>query len=92
MSYNITYNPELKKRYPVIRRNRSNPLNTALILLVSFVALYVLTRSGIMHYFIPGDPEATVEAFSTMVKRVSQGETVGNAVVGFCKEIISGGH
>ena len=92
MSYNITYNPELKTRYPVVRKKRGKPLNTALILLVCFVALYVLTRSGIMHYFIPGDPEVTTEAFSTMVKRVGEGETVSNAVIGFCKEIISSGY
>ena len=88
MSYNITYNPELKKKYPAVRTNRNKPLYMALILLVGFVAVYVFSRSGIMRYFIPGNPEITAEAFSVMVERVGQGETVGNAVVDFCREII----
>lgn len=88
MSYNITYNPDLKKRYPSVRKNKNKPLNTVWILLAGIIAVYVLSRSDIMRYFIPGDPEITVEAFSTMVNRVGQGETVGNAVVDFCKQII----
>ena len=89
MSYNITYNPDLKRRYPARRKGRCNPINIVVILLVGSVAMYGLMRSGIMRYFIPGDPEITVEAFSTMVARVGQGESVGNAVVDFCKEIIN---
>ena len=91
MSYNITYNPDLKRRYPVRRKNKYKPLNIVLILLICCVTVYGLTRSGILRYFIPGDPEITVAAFSTMVQRVGQGETVGNAVVEFCKEIINEG-
>lgn len=88
MSYNITYNPELKKRYPIVRKNNSKPLNIVVIMLVGFIAVYGLMKIGFIRYLIPGDPEITVEAFSAMVKRVGQGETVGNAIVDFCKEII----
>lgn len=88
MSYNITYNPELKRKYPIERKNNNNPLKIVVITLVGFIAVYGLTKAGIMHYLIPGDPEITVDAFSTMVNRVSQGEAVGNAIAAFCREII----
>ena len=88
MSYNIIYNPENKKRYPPVRNKKSNPFYIVLILLLGSVAVYGLTQSGIIHYLIPGDPEITAEAFSVMVERVGQGETVGTAFASFCKEII----
>lgn len=92
MSYHITYNPDLDQKYPFVRKSRCKLLTIAIVLLVCFVAVYVLAQSDIMYYLIPGDPQITVEAFFAMVERVGQGETVGNAVVGFCKEIISGIH
>ncbi len=89
MSYHITYNPDLSKRYPTEKKDRNKPLKSAMLLLAIFVAVYVFTQSGVLRYLIPGDPEITAEAFSTMVKRVGDGETVGNAVVDFCKQIIN---
>lgn len=92
MGYHITYNPDLNKKYPFNTKSRGKLLTITGVLLLCFVAIYVLAQSDVMHYFIPGDPEITAEAFSLMVERVSQGETVGNAVVGFCREIISSSH
>ena len=89
MGYHITYNPDLNKKYPFNKKSRDKLLTIAAALLLCFIAVYVLAQSDIMYYLIPGDPEITAEAFSVMIKRVSQGETVGNAVVSFCKEIIS---
>ncbi len=91
MSYNVTYNPELNRKYPTERRSKNKPLYIALILLGCFVAVYVLSQCGITHYLIPGDPEITTEAFSEMVARVSEGETVRNAVTEFCRKIINSG-
>ena len=88
MSYHITYNPDLRKKYSTSKKNKTKPLKIALLLLVGFVAVYIFTQSGFARYLIPGDPEITTEAFSEMVKHVRQGESVGNAIVVFCREII----
>jgi hypothetical protein len=40
---------------------------------------------------IPGDPETTAAAFSTMVERVGMGEPLRESILGFCQEIIING-
>ena len=92
MSYHITYNPDLRKKYPTAKKGKNKPLKIALLLLAVFVAVYTFMQSGLARYLIPGDPEITTEAFSAMVKRVGEGESVGNAIVVFCREIVHSTH
>lgn len=90
MSYCVEYNPELKKRYPaVIKLPKQFPVRILVGIGICIVAYYGLINSGILRYLIPGDAAVTTAAFSFMVEEIKAGETVGNAVFAFCKEVVS---
>ena len=40
--------------------------------------------------FIPGDPDVTQAAFAGFVSDIRSGSSMGEAVTGFCREIIEG--
>lgn len=92
MSYSIKYNPEKNKMYPLSVKRKPKWLMAAL---VAVVALFVLQRIDknqvIKSFLIPGNPEITAAAFSSMVDDIREGETVGKAVTAFCLEIIDNG-
>lgn len=89
MSYSIEYNPELKKRYPAIKNYRKKPQLLVLVLLLISVVTYTFIHFNIIQYIIPGDTEATIAAFSTMVDKIGGGDTVGDAFFAFCRDIIN---
>ena len=92
MSYCIEYNSELRKKYPDVKKRRQMPIKKTIIVLVLFVSAYIFTQSGWVRYLLPGNPDETVSAFSTLVERVGDGDPVREAVYGFCEEIITGGN
>ena len=93
MSYHIDYNPEMKNRYPnFIKVRREIPIRTIIVLIVVIVACYGFISGGILKYMIPGDPVVTTAAFSGMVDDIGAGESVRQALLNFCKEIIVNGH
>lgn len=92
MSYCIEYNPELGKKYPKVKFKRHLPIKKLVYLLAFFLASYMLIHNKLYQYFIPGNPEATVAAFSTMVERVGEGDSMKDAVFGFCHEILLNGN
>lgn len=92
MSYCIKYNPELNKKYPDFKKQRNIPIKKILIIMILFVSAYIFAQSGWVHYLLPGDPDETASAFSTLVERVGDGDPVREAVYGFCEEIITGGN
>ena len=92
MSYTVEYNPELRKSYPMKKRIVTNfPIKPVAITLGILVALFVVHRLDVLHWIIPGDPAVTTGAFSSMVEDVRSGQTVSDAIVSFCKNVISGG-
>ena len=92
MSYCVSYNPEFSKRYPFAQR-RQRQLSKTLIVLVLIAALTAgaAWRGGILRFLIPGDPDVTVAAFSTMVEKVEMGEPLRESLLAFCREIITNG-
>lgn len=92
MSYYVEYNPELKSQYPSItKREKKLPVKGILLLLLVAVAGYMLLSSGVLQFFVPGDPEVTTTAFSDLVERVGTGEPVREAVRTFFQEVIVNG-
>ena len=91
MSYCIEYNPELREKYPKVKLQRHIPTKKLVYLLVFFVASYLLIQSKVFRYLLPGNPDVTISAFSTMVERVGDGAPMRDAVRSFCEEIIVNG-
>ena len=92
MSYHIEYNPELKEKYPKVRKRRELPTRKMLVLLSVLIASYIFVQYRLYYYFIPGNPDITSSAFSTMIESVGEGEPVKDAFSVFCKEIIQNGN
>lgn len=92
MSYCIEYNPELNRKYPKRKYIKQFSIKKLLCLTMILVTSYVFLQAKLYRYFIPGDPDVTVPAFSTMVDRVGDGASVRDAFVEFCKEIIMNGN
>lgn len=92
MSYCIEYNPELNTKYPKRKYIKQFPIKKLLFLTMILVISYVFLQAKLYRYFIPGDPDITIPAFSTMVDRVVDGDSVKDALVEFCKEIIMSGN
>ena len=90
MSYYVEYNPELRKRYPITEKATNQKLIRRFIYAaVAVVGFYCVVQSGLAKLLLPGDPDATISAFSEMVTDVKSGNGVGDALLAFCKYIIS---
>ena len=89
MSYRVDYNPEMKKRYPTfIKIRKKLPIRQLLLSVIAIAACYGIIRSGVLRLLIPGDPVVTTAAFTGMVEDIGAGESVRQAFLTFCKEII----
>ncbi len=92
MSYRVEYNPEKHNKYPIPTQKKPKWIFVALVV---FVAIFTLQKSeklqSVRSWLIPGNPEITAAAFSTMVDQVRSGEPVREAVTTFCQEIIDNG-
>ena len=92
MSYSVNYNPELKDRYPSAE-NPGRKFSVKLLLWCAAIAvlLLVVSRGEVLRICLPGEPDVTADAFSAMVEQIGAGESVQEAFVDFCKEIIYSG-
>ncbi len=90
MSYNIEYNPELHVRYPVLQKKKKRISASAVFaLLFCVITGWIIAKNKLLRFLIPGDPEVTAEAFSTMVEKIENGVPVGEGLLAFCEEIIT---
>ena len=93
MGYTIQYGPAGKAEaaWHAKRRKKSGVILAVCVLAVAFVAIVL---SGdfeqIKNYLIPGDLEVTKAAFAQFTENIRQGDTVGDAITAFCREIIDG--
>jgi len=93
MSYRVDYNPEMNKRYPSVTKTRRKLPIRPILLTVGAVALvYGIFSSGLLCLLIPGDPAVTAAAFSGMIENIGAGESIRQAFLLFCKEIIVNAH
>lgn len=89
MSYRVDYNPEMKNRYPaLVKIKRKLPVWPLLLSVVIIIVYYTVYHNRLLHHLIPGDAAVTTAAFSTMVDDIGAGESVRQAFLGFCKEIV----
>ncbi len=88
MSYYVEYNPELKRKYPSVKKERIKHLRGILTMLMFIALAYFVATSDVPRLLIPGDLDITVNAVQTMVEEVSSGVIVRDAFANFCKDII----
>jgi hypothetical protein len=93
MGYRIEYNgATLKRREVRIPRKKRNQITVAVIaLLTAALLLWPASRRRIVDIILPGDEEVTTAALNGLLKDLTEGEPMGEAVHTFCVEIIAGG-
>ena len=89
MSYNIQYNSDMNKKYPKNRLRKQLPIKKIVIVSAICVVAYIFTHNGWYKFLLPGDPDVTASALSSLVDNVSDGVSVKNAVYAFCEDIIT---
>ena len=89
MSYRVDYSPELSTQYPTrVKIPRKLPLRPILLSFAVILFCYGVYCTGVWKLLIPGDPAVTTAAFSGMVDDIGAGESVRQAFLTFCREII----
>lgn len=88
MAYRIEYDSGGVTRQKV--RKKRFPM-AWLFLCVVAVAMIPGMRTAIWHWLLPGDGAVTAQALGELVMDLREGAQVGEAVTGFCREIISHG-
>lgn len=89
MAYVIKYGGQV----PAVRRlqkSRRGRWIAAACVLAAAAALRYFWGDTLLSIFLPGDDEATVEAFSNMVSAMGNAQTFSECVTAFCREVIYG--
>lgn len=89
MSYYVEYNPESKRKYPIKRSYKRKFPKKVVGILIICVCIYAMIQCGFHRYLLPGDPDVTVAALSTLVQQMGEGEPVKDAILTFCEEVIT---
>lgn len=90
MSYKIQYSPETANLYPQITSRKQFRVKRWMTVVITVAAVFWVYLYGFPDWLIPGDPEVTKAAASTMVGEMKNGTSFGDAVTTFCKMIIDG--
>ncbi len=84
MHYRIVYARQ-KHRIPRLSKRQKMIAGTAV---VSLLLIAVFLAFG-TQWLLPGDPEVSATALENMVSSVKNGESLSDAVVAFCQEIVA---
>lgn len=86
MGYRIVYEKREKRKLPI-----KKIMIFVLGAVTAAVLLWPASRNRLREWMLPGDAEVTAEALQGLVSDLGDGESLGDAVTAFCKEIIDGG-
>ena len=87
--YKINYSPETSKRFPAKKRRNLNFKFVVLGIVFTFLISSVfLFRTEIADFLIPGNSNVTKSAFSEFLNHVKDGESISDAALTFCREIV----
>ena len=89
MGYMIEYGGQVPMAQKKRRRNLHRWIVAACLLAVA-VAVRYFWGDMLLSILIPGEDEATVEAFSNLMSGLGEGETFSECVTAFCREVIYG--
>ena len=89
MAYQISYGP-VKTKHPVARRAKTGRWLLLTLCAAALVVGLQVSEVGktVWNWILPGDPQVTGAALDTMVEELKEGNSVGEAVTAFCREII----
>lgn len=93
MGYRIEYTDGGEKARSLKEKAPSRWLMTGMFLLVFAIlvnCLYPRGKEVLEMIFWPGDKAQTVAALETMTEELGAGKPVGEAIEGFCREILDG--
>ena len=91
MSYTVEYNPDVRFKYPRVIKNNKTKIATRTLLATVLLAVgFVIIKTKAYEWLIPGDPDVTVPAFSGLISDFTSGMPVKEAVVKFCRGIVTG--
>ncbi len=94
MSYRVVYGSFHRDQPVKAKKPRSRGAVAAVIVAVLvFGAMTVRLRGlpWVKEFLLPGDPEVTAMALEGLVQDLREGDTFGEAVTAFCREIMEHG-
>ena len=93
MAYRIVYETGMGIKTGQHRNTLRMWVMTGVVLLLftaMTAAFWPEGREVLMEMLLPGDPEVTWNALETMATQLRSGEAIGDAVMGFCRDIVDG--
>ena len=90
MGYKLYYPSVGKRKYP-LRPKLPKWVRFTCIggVFAVFLLLFSFWQGG-FSWLLPGDPAVTGPAIQALIDRLTEGEALGDAVVAFCREVVSG--
>lgn len=92
MAYTVYYTEtgEIERNNIALKKSNHKILvSLCLVLLFVFGTVKLLSSERIQQFLIPGDPQITKAAFAEMTQSVREGQSVEDAVVAFCRQILT---
>ncbi len=94
MSYQVVYG-SFNRDHPIKSKKHQNKGAFAAVIVAVLIlgAMTVRLRAlpWVKEYLLPGDPEVTAMALDSLVQDLREGDSLGQAVTAFCREIMEHG-
>lgn len=84
MHYRIVYGKD-KRRFPMLTKRQKVMITTAAVC-IAMTAVCLLWGT---QWLLPGDPQVSGAALENMADSLQNGESLADAVVAFCQEIVA---
>lgn len=91
MGYRILYGETVKKEVLTeTTKNRKPLIGVIAGVIMCCVFTFIISKNAdkLVDFILPGNKEVTKNAISTFAEGLREGESVSNAFVAFCQEII----
>ena len=91
MAYSIDYNAgEIKKvEFKPLRKRVKRKILTFVAIAFTVIGITQAVGSdAVKEFLLPGDPAVTEAALTGMIEDIRAGESVGDAITAFCREIL----
>ena len=85
MGYRIAYDPSRKEKFYTTKSKRVPRWLIMAILTAGAIAVF---GDHIAELLLPGDPQVTSAALSTLVEDLRAGDTFSDAITAFCTHIV----
>lgn len=90
MGYRISYNPELKEKYPPVQKRGRKGWTVFFLAIMLVLLLFQDVRLKVKEWLLPGDAAVTEAALTDMIQDVRSDTPLKEAFTVFCLEILEG--